>query len=74
MNAKANHAGNDVCKNAKRPWSELEDRMIIENNFSDDELAEKLGRSKNAIYMRKFRVRRKGYKAFQEPLEKFNLP
>lgn len=74
MNTKEKHASNDICKNAKRPWSDIEDRMIIGNSFSDDELAEKLGRSKNAIYMRRYRVRRKGYKAFQEPLERFNLP
>lgn len=41
----------------KREWSPLEDSMVIEHNISDAELGEKLGRSQNAIQVRRSRLR-----------------
>lgn len=43
---------------AKRAWSAIENRMVIEHNISDAELARRLGRSQNAIQVHRSRLRR----------------
>lgn len=41
----------------KHEWSPLEDSMVLEHNISDAKLGEKLGRSQNAIQVRRSRLR-----------------
>lgn len=58
MDTKENCAIANPCEKTKRRWSDAEVRMIIEYDISDAVLAKKLGRSKNAIRVRRARLRR----------------
>lgn len=68
MNTKENYAIASPREKTNRRWSDDEVRMIIEYDISDAVLAKKLGRSENAIRVRRYRLRQ----TLREFLEKLS--
>lgn len=48
----------------RREWSDIENRMVLAHDISDAALAEKIGRSQNAIQVRRSRLRRERPETF----------
>jgi hypothetical protein len=47
--------------NDHKEWTEAEQRMVLEHSIPDIELAAKLGRSEQAIQLKRVRIKRDGF-------------
>ena len=52
-----NYAQTQDAPNARTEWTEREDRMVLAHEIPDRELAAKIGRSVQAIQVRRSRIR-----------------
>ena len=51
------HMSTKYATNNKRPWTKEEEKMILEHSITDRQLAQKLGRSVQAIQVRRSKLK-----------------